>query len=293
MISFHNEQIFISYSRRDDAMMQHVVKYLREEGLYIWLDNENLVPGTPVWEVELEKAIKRSDAVVVLLSPDSKSSEWVTRELVIAQRHKKRIFPILIRGDEDSSLHFRLSTHQYIDFRNREAKGLRELYTAIADHFIFQHNAKSVGRSNQPRSTHITRKNASAKSKERLHDQVSTSKAQINFVMIIVAFVISGLSTFVLMDPAEIAAAAVLPIVYSISFFLYQYFDPSRFHKYQFFFTIIGLAVGGILAFQTYYENSFFDWGGDGGPPTIMGLYIAFGIIGSALLIYIKDKEGK
>lgn len=137
MTTPQKEQIFISYSRRDDAIMQRVVKFLRDKGLDVWVDNEKLVPGTPVWELELEKAIKRSIAVLVLLSPDSKESKWVTRELVVAERHEKRIFPILVRGDEDSSLHFRLSTHQYIDFRQKEARGLNELHKAIFDYFAF------------------------------------------------------------------------------------------------------------------------------------------------------------
>ena len=131
------QQIFISYSRRDDVIMQRIVAFLREQGFNVWVDNEQLTPGTPIWEAELEKAIKRADAVVVLSSPDSKKSEWVTRELVVAQRHRKRIFPLLIRGDEDSSLHFRLSTNQYIDLRENEILGLKSLDVAILKYFAF------------------------------------------------------------------------------------------------------------------------------------------------------------
>ena len=135
--STSTQQIFISYSRRDDAIMQRTVAFLREQGFDVWVDNEQLTPGTPIWEAELEKAIKRADAVVVLSSPDSKKSEWVTRELVVAQRHRKRIFPLLIRGDEDSSLHFRLSTNQYIDLRENEILGLKSLDVAILKYFSF------------------------------------------------------------------------------------------------------------------------------------------------------------
>ena len=126
------QQIFISYSRRDDAVMQRIVAFLREQGFDVWVDNEQLTPGTPIWEAELEKAIKRADAVVVLLSPDSKTSPWVMRELVVAQRHQKEIFPLLVRGDEDTSLHFRLSTYQYIDLREKETLGLERLKTTVS-----------------------------------------------------------------------------------------------------------------------------------------------------------------
>ena len=79
----------------------------------MWVDNEKLVPGTPIWEEEIEKAIKAASAVVVILSPDSKNSEWVRREISLADQYRTRIFPVMVRGDEDSSITIRLITRQY------------------------------------------------------------------------------------------------------------------------------------------------------------------------------------
>jgi hypothetical protein len=125
-------QVFISYSRKDDAVMRRIVGYLRKRGIIVWVDNEKLVPGTPIWEVEIEKAIRRAGAIVVLLSPDSNISPWVRREISYAEDNGKRIFPILIAGDERSTVPIRLTTHQRIDIRQNEATGLNALSAALS-----------------------------------------------------------------------------------------------------------------------------------------------------------------
>jgi general L-amino acid transport system substrate-binding protein len=122
----------MSYSRRDEAVMRRILRFLRKQGVKVWVDNEKLVPGTPIWEIEIEKAIKNAAAIVVVCSPDSKNSEWVRREITVAERYHKRIFPVLARGDENSSITIRLSTRQYVDIRQDEDVGLNSLGTALA-----------------------------------------------------------------------------------------------------------------------------------------------------------------
>ena len=107
--------------------MQRVLKYLRKQGIKVWLDNEKLIPGTPIWEREIEQAIKSAAAIVVICSPDSNNSEWVRREITFAERYRKRIFPVLASGDEDTSISIRLSTRQYVDIRQDEDTGIRSL----------------------------------------------------------------------------------------------------------------------------------------------------------------------
>jgi TIR domain len=127
-----NSHIFISYSRKDEEVMRRVVAFLRTKELKVWVDNENLIPGTPVWEEEIENAIQRAYAVVAILSPDSERSEWVRREITYSDRYLKRVFPVLVGGDEDSSIPIRLITRQFVDIRSNEEVGLNSLGTAIA-----------------------------------------------------------------------------------------------------------------------------------------------------------------
>lgn len=123
--------VFISYSRKDDPLMRKIAFHLRDKGFKIWVDNEKLIPGTAAWEESIENAIKNAFIVIVILSPDSKSSEWVRREITYADQFNKRIFPVLVRGAEESSLPIRLITRQYIDLRTDEDAGLDALSAAI------------------------------------------------------------------------------------------------------------------------------------------------------------------
>ncbi len=126
------KHVFMSYSRRDEAVMRRIVKFLRKQGINVWVDNEKLVPGTPIWEEEIEKAIKSASSVIVILSPDSKNSEWVRREISLADQYRTRIFPVLVRGDEESSITLRLITRQYVDIRQNEESGLGSLSAELS-----------------------------------------------------------------------------------------------------------------------------------------------------------------
>jgi hypothetical protein len=111
-----------------------VIRELRERGVHVWVDIENLIPGSPAWETEIERAIRGEAGIIVLLSPDSNNSEWVRREISFAEQNRKRIFPVLIRGDEYDSIPLRLSSHQRVDLRRNFGTGLDELARARKEH---------------------------------------------------------------------------------------------------------------------------------------------------------------
>src|SRR6266508_5654918 len=125
---------FMSYNRENISLQRKVIAGLRERGVRAWVDIENLIPGSPAWEREIERAIRGAAGVIVLLSPDSNNSEWVRREISFAEQNQKRIFPILIRGDEDDSIPLRLSNHQRVDLRRNFGNGLDSLADALNEH---------------------------------------------------------------------------------------------------------------------------------------------------------------
>lgn len=129
-----NLYYFMSYSREDTVKQRRIVRELRERGLNIWVDVENLTPGTPTWEREVEKAIRGSVGIVVLLSPEANNSEWVRREISFGEQHRKRIFPVLIEGDDHTSTPLRLANHQRVDLRTRFESGLDELAAALKEY---------------------------------------------------------------------------------------------------------------------------------------------------------------
>lgn len=107
--------------------MERVALRLQKQGLSVWIDNEKLIAGTPIWESEIEKALKTAGAVVAIMSPAAKQSEWVRREISLAEQNHKRIFPVLADGDEDSAITIRLITKQFVDIRKNESAALDAL----------------------------------------------------------------------------------------------------------------------------------------------------------------------
>ncbi|MGZ9235114.1 MAG: TIR domain-containing protein, partial [Anaerolineales bacterium] len=125
---------FMSYSREDANLQRRMAAELRGRGINVWVDVENLIPGSPAWEREIERSIRGAAGIIVLLSPGSHNSEWVRREISFAEQNEKRIFPVLISGDEDDSIPLRLSSHQRVDLRQNFHQGMDELANALNDH---------------------------------------------------------------------------------------------------------------------------------------------------------------
>lgn len=109
--------VFLSYSRQDNAIMERVVAALNDAGLTIWTD-KGISPGSPSWKVAIEEAIRESRCVVVLFSPDAAISRWVRSELDFSEAQGVRIYPLLVSGDEKNAVPFGFNAHQWIDFRD-------------------------------------------------------------------------------------------------------------------------------------------------------------------------------
>ena len=92
-------QVFISYSRRDLPFVEQLVSDLKKTGLNVWYDLSGLEGGSR-WRVEIQNAIRKSEYVIVVLSPDSVESEWVEREYLFSSNLKRKILPILYRPCE-------------------------------------------------------------------------------------------------------------------------------------------------------------------------------------------------
>lgn len=128
--------IFISYSRKDEAIMQRVCEALAVHGLTYWVDANDLKPGTRSWRKAVEQAIENAGCLVVLLSPDGKASKWIEAELDYAESQEKMVFPVLIRGTRATAAPLGISTAQMVDLANGDFDvGIRSLVEAIR-HFL-------------------------------------------------------------------------------------------------------------------------------------------------------------
>ncbi|MCA9908471.1 MAG: TIR domain-containing protein, partial [Anaerolineae bacterium] len=90
--------IFISYGREDQDYARQLAGHIEKSGFQVWIDDR--IDYGDRWFKEIEDAICASGAFVIVMTPDSNESEWVNREILLARREKKPIFPLLLRGRE-------------------------------------------------------------------------------------------------------------------------------------------------------------------------------------------------
>jgi len=110
--------LFISYAHTDKRRIQELVEILRSGGHTPWFD-VGLVVGKD-WRDQLLTEIKRCDAFVYALSPDSVKSEWCQWEFARAIELGKPIIPVMIAPN--TTLPKALEHLQYVDF-SRGATG--------------------------------------------------------------------------------------------------------------------------------------------------------------------------
>lgn len=90
--------IFISYSKQDIVFARHLRRLLEDQGFGVWMDETQIVPSD-LWWPTIEANIKTCGAFIVIMSPRSRPSVWVEREILYAERLKKPVFPILLEGE--------------------------------------------------------------------------------------------------------------------------------------------------------------------------------------------------
>jgi hypothetical protein len=106
--------IFISYARKDASFAGRLKRRLQTSKLTAWRDVDD-VRGGDNWQQAVDDALRGAAALVVVLSPAATKSEYVTYEWAFALGAGVRVVPVLQRT---TPIHPRLTTIQYIDFRN-------------------------------------------------------------------------------------------------------------------------------------------------------------------------------
>ncbi len=103
-MSIMNDQIFISYSHKDEEWKDRLLPHLRmlekaDLGITVW-DDRKIDIGDK-WYPEIEEAMRKAAFAICLISANYLSSDFIVKEKVpfLLERHKKEgmfIFPILI-----------------------------------------------------------------------------------------------------------------------------------------------------------------------------------------------------
>src|ERR1700690_2553883 len=114
-------RVFLCHSSQDKPVVRELYQRLLAEGwIDPWLDEEKLLPGQD-WDLEIEKAIENSDAVIVCLSKNSVTKEgYIQKETrlvlnIALFKPEETIFIIPIRLD-DCQVPHRIQSFHHADF---------------------------------------------------------------------------------------------------------------------------------------------------------------------------------
>lgn len=121
-------QVFLSYAHQDAAFARALAEDLEKRGLSVWSHEAELLPGDNVW-LRNGEALKNSEAMVVLVSPEAMRSEWVQHEIEYAlgsRNYEGRLFPVQVRPT--SSMPWILGKFKILDVK----QGVNRIGRAIA-----------------------------------------------------------------------------------------------------------------------------------------------------------------
>ncbi|WP_173012834.1 toll/interleukin-1 receptor domain-containing protein [Niveispirillum sp. SYP-B3756] len=91
-------RIFISHSSRDNAEAAALKQWLGEQGFdltFLDFDEDSGIPPAANWEQTLYREVERSQAMLLVLTPNWMASKWCFVEFAQARALGKKVFPIL------------------------------------------------------------------------------------------------------------------------------------------------------------------------------------------------------
>ena len=119
--------VFISYSSEDADFADLVKMKLTVANIDVWMDQDELDAGEE-WRNEIDLGIIESDAIIVILTPESCKSAYVTYEWAFAIGRKKKVIPILYKS---ADIHPRINVLQYLDFTTQKNKPWGQLLNQV------------------------------------------------------------------------------------------------------------------------------------------------------------------
>jgi hypothetical protein len=90
--------VFISHSSEDADWARKLTARLKRAGLKVW--DASQVSAGDNWALEIGKALEKSDAMIVLISPASAKSLTVQKEIEYAlttERFQDRLIPVVVK----------------------------------------------------------------------------------------------------------------------------------------------------------------------------------------------------
>ena len=107
-------KIFLSHSSYDRLWVDRIANGAKNNGIEVYLYEHDPQPGTAIAD-KIERNIRGSDALVVLLTQNSRYSPYVQQEIGFAKASGKQVIPLVQSGVGRESLAM-LEGTEYIPF---------------------------------------------------------------------------------------------------------------------------------------------------------------------------------
>ena len=129
--------VFVSFSGRERDRAELMVRDLQAEGLQVWYDRDEILPGDRIREA-IHHGIRNSRTLLLLVSRKSLVSRWVLNELDAAMlreidEQRKIVIPVLIGRIEADQLPADIRGKNYLDLRHNFRARYRLHARAIAN----------------------------------------------------------------------------------------------------------------------------------------------------------------
>ena len=114
--------VFLSHNRQQKAWVRQLYEILCSSGLAVFFDEENIEPGANVGKA-IEDALEHSKQVILVLSPSSIESEWVSMESAMTMytdpaASAKRLLPVMLEKISLKDIPLSLRFRNFIDLTN-------------------------------------------------------------------------------------------------------------------------------------------------------------------------------
>lgn len=93
--------VFISYSRTDSAIADKISSILDDLEITYFRDIKNINWGNPI-ATDVRRALRDCRAIIVIVSPGSEKSQWVSYEIGHASALRKTILPFLTHPSQNT-----------------------------------------------------------------------------------------------------------------------------------------------------------------------------------------------
>lgn len=125
---------YISYSSEDGDFAEKIASDLENRGLEVWFSKWEIRVGDSIIDKIFNEGLRKNDFFIVILSPHSISSNWVTKEInisLVKELNEKKIsvLPVLFKK---CIIPPALSDKKVADFVTDYQQGLKDLLLAIS-----------------------------------------------------------------------------------------------------------------------------------------------------------------